>query len=581
MAPLLPDNSAAEDRIRTRALAWTIVLTPALLLLWYVIVYAVNGAEWDHLSSAEIFYRWDQHNFTFEYLFRQHNEHRKAVARLMTLGLGLLTRWNNRPEAVMHWALVCATAVILFAAFRRDIRERDSVTRALLWFAPAAWLLTSPRSYEALLGDGFPHYCSIVGFAGALYFLIYARSSPGLAAAIFCGLVSSFSISNGLLIWPLGAVIIASEWRTGTDRRRVLTQVGIWALAGALTLAFYFHGYIDPGNHSGPDFVFHHPLKALAHFLATNGSCLAPHRYAAALVGGILLALDAWCLLMVLDDWWRRRVRPPLGAWLIVTVVISIMMITLNRAGFGVRQAMESRYTGISVLAPVGIYWCVVARRDSWHVARRMTTALTVFLLAGYLYAAVDAWAIAPKWYSRKSWMAYLNYSAKYQPTSLLLQLYPNADHGRIYSREMERMHYNVFAEEHVLPAQLIPGGPRPDYRVLDVNLHRPYGETPIEVGESGEVVVTGWAFNERRTGPARALFLTVDGTRDFPGHPGIYSESLGGFFVGRGRRWAAFTASFGGFVLEPGEHTLAVKIVADDGRRAFVSSPIARIIRR
>jgi len=573
----LPDNFATSDRGRA-LVAWALIVAPFLLLFSYVWIYAVNGPEWDHMSSAEIFYRWRDGRFDFEYLFRQHNEHRKAVARLVTLGLGLLTRWNNRPEAMLHWALMVAAAAVLFAAFRRDLDTRTSRTRALLLFVPVACLLASPRSYEALLGDGFPHYCSILGYIGALYLLVYRRGPLALAGAVLCGLVASFSISNGLLIWPLGVVILASQIRS---ERRPATLAIAWAAVGIAVIAAYFRGYVDPGNHSGPGYILEEPVKSLAHFLVVNGSSLAPNLRPALVVGGLIVALDAWCLIRVLDDWWRRKERPPLAAWLIVTVVISMVMITANRAGFGVRQGIESRYTGLSVLAPVGIYWCMMARREAWRVPAAVVTFVTVLLLGGYAYATVNAWAIAPSYHSRKSWQAYLQYSAKFQPVAILEKLYPNGHHARIYSAEMEKMGYNVFADDHVDPRQLTVGSPRPDFRIESVNGHRAYGAEPFIITEQGAMDIQGWAYNLEGTAPARAIFITVDGTLDIPGHMGTYRSERGGRFRYRARRWSGFEASFGGFVLSPGEHTLSLKIVPEDGTQAYVTDPFARVVRR
>jgi hypothetical protein len=102
-----------------------------------------------------------------------------------------------------------------------------------------------------------------------------------------------------------------------------------------------------------------------------------------------------------------------------------------------------------------------------------------------------------------------------------------------------------------------------------------------LVVSAGDPVEIKGWAFNERGTGPARAIFVNVDGTRDFPGHPGVYRDTLGGAFGGRGRRWAGFTASFDAAILPPGEHTLALKIVSDDGTQFFLSGPIGRVVRQ
>jgi hypothetical protein len=571
----------APDR-RLAALAWILTLVPALVLVLYVAIYAVNGPEWDHVNSAEIFDRWETGRFTFEYLFRQHNEHRKAAPRLVILGLGLLTKWDNRPEIYLHVALMMGTAVVLFRAFRRDADLRGSRTRALLYFLPIVCLLLSPRSYEALMGDGFPHYLSIIGFAGALSQLLFGRSTArALAAAIACGLLASFSISNGLLIWPLGLVILLCDARVDPPRAFSWRRVAVWGAVGAATMAFYFYGYQDQANHSSPRYLLEHPSIGVTHYLTVNGSSLAPDPLPALVFGAIVVLLDIAILLAVLDDWWRRRMRPPLGAWLIVIVFISCAMITLNRAGFGVEQALETRYTALTVLAPVGIYWCVIARRHAWRAAMPLASSVATLLIVGYLTVALEAWTTAPSWYSRKSWKAYLMYSAKQQPSSLLETLYPNADHARIYSDAMEKMRYNVFAGSHVSPEGLTLDAPRSELMVEEVNEEPPDLDVPIVVGETDAIVVKGRAFNSAGTGPAHAVFLTIDGTRDLPAHAGVYRIELGGPIRRRERRWGGFAGSFAGFVLPPGEHTLAVKVVPDEGSRAFVSEPIARLIRR
>lgn len=563
-----------------RLLAWALVILPAAILLAYVALYAVNGPDWDHLPFAEIFDRWNRGQFTLEYLFRQHNEHRIAAVRLVVLALGSLTRWNNRPEVVAHWALMCATSVILFRAFRRDAGLGGAW--ALIAFAPMAWLLASPRSYEALFGIGFPHYMSILGFAGALSILVFGRPTfAALSGAIACALLASFSLANGLLAWPIGLLVLLCHRRVDPPRETSWGRAIAWTIAGAITYAAYFHGYVDPGNHTSPHYLIEHPGAALVHFLGANGSSLGPDTTSAPVFGAVLLILEAIALLGALDAWWRRRVRPPMGVWLIVTVVISCAMITMNRAGFGLIQALESRYTALTVLAPIGVYWCMVARRDLSRAARVLITPVATLLVLGYLLVSVQSWGIAPEWYSRKSWKAYLVYSAKYQPVSILAKLYANPLHARVYSAALERLHYNVFADEHVRPGTLSLTAPQPAFIVQTVNEETVDLERPIEIDADGALVIEGWAFNDHGTGPAREVFLTVDGTHDYPAHIGIYRDGLGGGIRRRDRRWAGVIGSIGGFVLEPGEHTIALKIVADDGRRAFLTEPVARVIRR
>ena len=591
--------------MKARALAWSLVLAPAAALFLYAGVYGVNGAEWDHLAAAVVFDRWDRGDFTPAFLFSQHNEHRIAAPRLAVLALGELTRWNNRVEVYVHAVLMCTAAVILFAAFRRDARIAGARERALLFFAPIACLLVSPRSYQALFGDGFPHYLSIVGFAGAyslLHFRLKAEATQGadaeatpprapwlppsggsyimLFGATAFGLLASFSIANGLLVWPVGLLILLCASRIEAHGIS-WPSVAIWTAAGAATIAGYFYGYVDPGNQTSPWLVLQRPHIAAGHYLTLQGSALAPEPSGALVFGAAVLILDVLVLWRVFADWRRRRMRPPAGTWLIVTVLVSTAMITLNRMGFGIIQALDSRYTALTVLAPVGVYWCLVARRESWRRADLTIASTATLLVIGYFAASVEAWTIAPAMHSRRAWQAYLLYSAKYQPPELLRQLYADAGDARTYSAMIERLGYSVFAEARVRPGELTLNAPQPEFIVDEVNGRRADASMPIDVRADEAVVITGWAMNGRSDGPARAAFLTIDGVRDLPAHVGTYRPRLCGAIERRGRCWSGLYGSFSASLLDPGEHTVAMKIVDDEGRRAFVSEPIARIIRR
>jgi len=200
-------------------------------------------------------------------------------------------------------------------------------------------------------------------------------------------------------------------------------------------------------------------------------------------------------------------------------------------------------------------------------------------MIVGYLSGSLSAWAFGPTWYSARSWRSYLLYSAKYQSSAILAQLYPNPDHARVYADELERLRLNVFAEDRVRPDALTPTAERPLFVVDGLNGRPPDVHSPLHVGYGDAVIVKGWAFNARSTAPAAAVFLAVDGARFLPVAMNQYREDFGGNVRLRWRRWSGFTGSFGGFVLPEGEHTLALAIVVDD-RHLYVSEPFTRVIR-
>jgi len=562
------------------AIAWVLIGGSAVALLLFVALYGVNGPYWDHVNSAEIFYRWDKHEFTFEYLFRQHNEHRIAAPRLVILALGSLTRWHNRPEMYLHWALMCATAFVVFGAFSKELAGRG---RALLLFVPMMFLLVSPRSYEALLGDGFPHYLSILFIILAWRILAFSPPTIGnLAAAIGCGLITSFSIANGLLVWPLGLALLLANLRARAREPNILLRAAIWTAAGVLVYAFYFHGYTDPGNHTSPRLIVQHPTVALRHFLTLSGSVMAPDTHGAQVFGLVAVVLYSALGIAVLVDWWRNRERPPFGFWLVVLALISQALITANRAGFGIEQGLTSRYTAMLALAPVGLYWCLAVRAGRWQLAPQIGISFATLMVVGYMWASLDSWTLGPVFASDRRWVAYLFYSAKYQASALLEdKLYPNGGHAKIYAAEMERMRYNVFADPHVSLDGLQPSPDAPPYLVDRIDGLPAEMAQKVEIDANGWVDVRGWAANHTNNGPARGVFLTIDGTRDVPGVIGLYRTTLGGPLRSRARRWMGFAASFAGTLLTPGDHTITLKIVLDDGQHYYETPALARVVRK
>jgi hypothetical protein len=561
---------------RLRAAAWTLTIAPAAILLYYIVSTGVNGLVWDHLSSAEIFDRWDSGRFTVEYLFRQHNEHRKAVPRLVTLVLGRLTGFDTRAELLLQWALLCATCALLYRAFRRETRL------TLLAFAPILWLALSLRPYEILLvGDGLLTYLSMIFFIGALYALGLsgAPSWREFSAAVACGLLATYSQANGLLVWPIGLVILLAGLRGLERRRQDLQQAGAWMLAGAVTTAAYFHGYLDPGNHPPARFVLDHPLLAAKYFLCLAGGSLSPEQNSAVAAGLVLTAVELFAAAAIVYAWWRDRAQPPFGFWILALGVATTLTIVPNRAGLGLGQALSPRYAAYSCFGPIGAYWCLLALRRRVHGAHLLAPAVAMLLVVGYLAGSLDAWGRRGAWYAEKHWRAYLLYAAKYQPPSVLENLYSDTGQARAFAAQLERLHLNVFAESHADPAGLAPGGGTPQFAIQAVNGAPFEHDRTIEIGPDAAVSIDGWALDPSGSRGVAAVFATVDGTLDLPG--GVGMLRLDAAALPPALRWTGFSISFGGFVLGPGEHAVALKIVSADGQHAALTPTLFRVRRR
>ncbi len=363
-----------------------------------------------------------------------------------------------------HATLMCLTAVILFGAFCREPNVPPSRGRALFVFLPAVIMALSPRSYEALMGFGFPHYLEILFYVAALRLLGFGTGAIAFAGGMACAEGATFSLANGLWIWPIGLVVLLS--------RRMFLRGAVWTTVAAATIVAYFHGYLPTGNHPDPAFFAEHPLGVLEHFLALNGTVFATTVPVAIACGTIALVLYLWVCALVLRDWWHAGERPPYGFWLMATVLASNATITAGRAIFGPIQALDSRYAAMIALAPIGLYWCLFVRRGTWRLGAPAVRLVAAGMVAGYAITSVETWAAAPEWYSRKEETAYLLYTMANQPDSLVLKTYPIVVEGRWFSAQLQQLQINVFAEPHIRSRRSdANAGPSP---AADRNRQRP-----------------------------------------------------------------------------------------------------------
>lgn len=551
----------ARRRRALRLFAVAVVVAAPLFTLAFIARFGVNGPDWDHLILSELFNRWHDGTLTAGHLFAQHNEHRPVVPRLVMLALGKATRFDNLAEMYVQWALICCTALLLARAFARDTGTD------LLAFVPVVLLLFSIRQYEILLiGEGLLTYLSLTFLVTSLYCLVTRPPTRvSFTLAVTAAVVASFCQSNALLVWPLGLAAILTGLRV-PGRGHGAAAAGLWTVAAAAVLWVYFRNYVDPANHPTGQFVLAYPKVGAMYFLAVGGGPLAGELWSTIAMGMAMLALEIVLALALVAEWWRARVRLPLAVWLIACAVATQVMITLNRAGFGLQQALSSRYSTYLALAPIGVYWCVLAYRARWGAAAgRLATIVVTIIAVGWTSASIEGWFSGKAISDVHKWHAYLLYTAKYQPASLLRDLYPNPDHARAYSAGLERLRLNVFADEHIDPAGLTLTSVRPRFAVDSINGQAASAVKTLDVAGDQAVIVDGWALDPDPALPASAVFVTIDGALDIP-------TMMGG--------GAGFRGSFSAAVLTPGVHRVSLKIVAADRRHAFLTEPVFDVVK-
>jgi hypothetical protein len=218
---------------------------------------------------------------------------------------------------------------------------------------------------------------SVLGVAGSLLLvcatpLDWRRWLGAVGAAT----VATYSFSNGVLVWPIGLAVLIGR------RARPAASLG-WALAGAVALGLFFHGYVRPED----------PWRALAdrpnlvrYVLAYLGGAVEPVQRRAVDAGALgLFALSGLAALVAFSRSFAAALPGlALGAYALASAILT----GLGRAPLGVQQAQSSRYITISMLLWIGCVLLLSRALAGRGLYARAAAALLVAPLVTHLYTA-------------------------------------------------------------------------------------------------------------------------------------------------------------------------------------------------
>ncbi len=356
MTPVLRCASKAGQ-----ALIVALVILPVGFTALFIATYSVDVPYTDHWGTAELFVKLADGSLSFVHLFDQHNEFRQLFPHLLFLALGTITRWNVRYEMLVSFLLACLVSFNIYRISRVTITD----TQKRLWLlAGANLLIFSPVQYENWLFGIQVIYLVPIACLTTCLSVAYSGLSPNakLTIGVLLSIVSTFSSANGILCWMLvlPVLLVVCDWR----KRFVPFVIAGWTALCLLSLSFYMYGYRTPEWHPSLTEALDHPARALAYLAAFLGAPLAPgagvRRLAAAIpIGAItsILFLGACAYL------WARFGDRSLRKRMIVFIALGAyslgtgLMVMPARLGFGIPQALESRYSTFSLYLVVSLIY--------------------------------------------------------------------------------------------------------------------------------------------------------------------------------------------------------------------------------
>lgn len=290
------------------------------------------------------------------------NEHRVSLPAVVYALNLWLTRGHNLGLSVFSLVLMAVVFAVLYGLLPADVR--GSPAGRLLVGLPLAILCFTPVAAHSVT----------LGFSGSIWFLsnVFAvaaisalcRRRP-LWAVVFTAL-GALTYSTHLPLWP---ILFAGAWLLRFDRRRL----ALLAAAASLGIAFFATFYRTPANSPEP----------------TTGDLLALARYAAVYLGtlfsgdpataGALGGLGLVASLVFQARTWRSRPPGERVPWLLLQLfaVGNALGTAVGRAGFGVEQALSSRYASVAAL-----FWAGFLTSLGLWLWRRLQPARRYALLA-------------------------------------------------------------------------------------------------------------------------------------------------------------------------------------------------------
>lgn len=341
-----------------RALAWAAVVLPPALTFGFVRKYSVDVPWWDQWDFVPMLQQALEGRLQLRDLWVQHNEHRIVVPRLVMLALARASHWDVRWEMYLGVILLMGTGAILI---RQQIGHWSAPWPLVLSMVPVSLVLFSWRQWDNLLwGWQVTFFLCLFCAVAALRLVVASRPPPiQEAGAMVLAAASTYSLSAGLCVWPVGLLLI---WLSG-DGPRSIGRMVRWTAAGAFCVASYLWGYTRPGHHPSPLYLLHEPRVGAEYFLVLLGSPLEDERRRCIACGAVLVAFTVFAIVTALRRQPSERTTMALG--LIAFSGLTAGMITVGRSGFGDVQAQSVRYVTLVNLLIVGVYLLLLVHGEN------------------------------------------------------------------------------------------------------------------------------------------------------------------------------------------------------------------------
>lgn len=361
------------------------LITPFTTLL-VIILLASNIPYYDQWRFIPLLTQLHDSKIGFEDIWAQHNEHRILFPRLLMLVLASISDWDIRVEIGVIWLLALTLYFFLCKAMSNHFAfSRHPYT---LYIAFSVLTFSMVQAENWLWGWQLTVFMSVLFTVIGFYILAFRpfEHSISLIAAIFCGIVATFSFANGLLYWPVGLILILL---INCEKRWLIIKSSVWLIISLVIYFFYFLNFKKVGHHPPLIYGLLHPVDLVIYYILFLGSpiCQIGRLMLITFIVGLTGLSTVVYFVYIL--WKQGQLFNRVYIFwhgLLLYVALTGAITALGRSGFGLEQAMSGRYVTISNLFWMWIIvvgYLINLNKPNWNGK----TTLLIFILVTTLIA--------------------------------------------------------------------------------------------------------------------------------------------------------------------------------------------------
>jgi hypothetical protein len=434
-----------------------------------------------------------------------HNEHRLVIPDLFLAADWFWFRATQIFLLVSIFIVQLATLALLAWVLRRSAQLESSAWRTGVGLM--AFCLFCPLQYENFargfqIGFVLPPLFVTIAVAALLLYESQGRKRRYLILAIFAGLLATYSIASGMLVWPL---LIFAGILCGI-RRRTLIIIGSIA---ALAIAAYLFHYVSPRRHAAPTDSLRHLSSVLSYVAAYFGRTWVASRVSRAIAVGVPALLAAFAIMIAALRWSRHRLFAIFAVSTMLFCLGTAFLTALGRLNLGIDQAGSSRYQTIALLfwGCAGLLLLAAAARSPSRIVLPALQSLFVAVMAYASRFARQELDVAYQETLNVRVASSALLAGVYDPGALQ-ELFPDPNLVITASGILRQRRWSIFAD----PRYLQLGLPMTNfYSIAPANQCLGYVDSIFAAGSAGHegYQLTGWAWDRsQQQPPANVMFV-------------------------------------------------------------------------